>query len=153
MISWLTRLVSKRAREQYQHDQIVNEYREVATAIGDGRSGMGFGDCAIHVRRALVGIRDSELYHILDELEEAYANLGYRIISLQNWVDYGGWGVSIDHLWLVKRQKNERPRFTKFEPKEELPERSRLIEMVWKTGKAHEAYRDEHGDMQYRELE
>ena len=51
------------------------------------------------------------------------------------------------------REEGERPQFTKFEPKVELPQQSHLVDMVWETGKAHEAYRDDNGDMQYREIE
>ena len=94
-------------------------------------------------------MRDPELYHMLDEVEESYAALGYRIISLDDWADYAGWGVSIDDLWLVEREKNERPKFTKLNPMIELPEQSRLVSLVQATGKAHRAYRDEDGDIRY----
>ena len=152
MISWIKSLVNKSARTRYKHDRIVGEYREVAAKIGCAISDMGLGDSQMQVHRQWLGVRDPELYHILDELEEAYASLGYRIIPLQEWVDYGGWGVPLEHLWLVKRKEDERPQFTKFNPRAELPKRSYLVDMVWETGKAHEAYRDENGDIQYREI-
>lgn len=153
MISLIKRLVSKRVREQYRHDQVVSEYRSIATAIGGGVGDMGLGDVYLDIRGTSISIHDPELYHILDEAEESYAELGYRIIPLDSWVDYAGWGVSIDHLWLVKREKNERPEFTKLDPKIELPEQSRLVEMVLETGKAHRAYRDEDGHMQYESID
>lgn len=153
MISWLKRLVSKAAHKQYKHDQIVEEYRDIAEAIGDGLAAMGLGDVYLrNIRGKRISIHDPELFHILDECEEAYASLGYRIIPLDYWIDLQ-WGVSIDHLWLVKRDKGERPQFTTLDPKAELPKRSYLVDMILKTGKAHEAYRDEDGDMQYREIE
>ena len=156
MISWLLRLVNKKARDQYKialrHDKIIEEYHWVASAIGDGLDAVGLGNPYVRVRGQRMSIRDPELYHILDECEEAYASLGYRIIPLDNWIDVS-WGVSIEPLWLVKRVEGERPQFTKSEPKQELVEQSKLVEMVWKTGKAHEAYRDENGDMQYRVME
>ena len=153
MISWIKSLVSKSARAQYKHDQVVEEYRQIATAIGDGLSNMGLGDVYLNnIRGKQISIYDPELYHILDECEEAYAGLGYRIIPLQEWVDYGGWGVPLEHLCLVKREEDERPQFTKFNPRAELPKRSHLVDIVWETGKAHEAYRDENGDKQYREI-
>lgn len=153
MTYWIKRLVSKKAREQHRHDQIVSEYRSIATAIGGGIGDMGLGDVYLDIRDKRISIHDPELYHTLDEAEESYAGLGYRIIPLDNWVDYAGWGVSIDYLWLVKREKNERPKFTKLNPKIELPEQSKIVEMVWATGKAHRAYRDEDGQMQYEAID
>ena len=149
MISWVKRLVSMKAREQYRHDKIISEYRSIATTIGCGIGDMGLGDVHLNIRGKDISVHDPELYHILDEVEESYAGLGYRIIHLDDWVDYAGWGVSINYLWLVKREENERPRFTKLDPKTELPKRSVLVEMVLETGKAHTAYRDEHGDWRY----
>lgn len=148
MISWFLNLLSRR-----RHDRIVNEYRALATDIGGAISDMGLGDPWLRVKGTMISVRDPELYHILDVLEEAYATLGYRIIPLQDWVDHGGWGVDIEHLWLVKREEGERPQFTKLEPKMELPKQSRLLELTWETGKPHEAYRDENGEMQYRVME
>lgn len=152
MISWLIRLVSKTAREQHRHDQIVNGYRAIATTIGAALSDMGLGDPWIRQNGITISIRDPELYHILDEREEEYASLGYRIIPLEDWIDYGGWGVDIEHLWLIERGEGERPKFTKLEPKHDLPAPSELLQKVWETGKHHEAYRDENGDILYREL-
>jgi len=156
MISWLLRLVNKRAREQYKiavrHDKIIVEYRLVASSIGDGLDMAGLGTPRLRIRGEYMSLDDPELYHILDECEEAYASLGYRIIPLDNWIDVS-WGVSIEPLWLVRREEGERPQFTKSEPERELLEPSRLVELVWETGKAHEAYRDENGDIQYRVVE
>ena len=153
MISLIKRLVSKAARKQYRHDQVVSEYRSIATAIGCGIGDMGLGDVYLNIRGKDISVHDPELYHVLDEVEESYAGLGYRIIPLDNWVDYAGWGVSIDHLWLVQRETSERPKFTKLDPKAELPEESKLVEMVWATGKDHRAYRDEDGYMQYEAID
>ena len=148
MISWLRNRSAKR-----KHDKVCRQYRDIATAIGDGLDALGLGDPWIRLRGKMMSIRDPEIYHILDEVEEAYASLGYRIIPLDHWIDYAGWGVSIDEFWLVKREEGERPQFTKLEPKRDLPEKSHLVDLVWETGKAHEAYRDENGDMQYRQVE
>ena len=149
---WLKRLFNKAAREQHKNDQVVAEYRQIATAIGDGLSNIGLGDVYLRdIRGKRISIHDPELYHILDECEEAYASLGYRIIPLEHWTDLQ-WGVSLEHLWLVKREEDELPQFTKLEPKVELPKRSKLVDIVLETGKPHEAYRDENGDILYREL-
>jgi len=119
MISWLRRLLGKTTRKE--HDQTVHNYRSFALAVGYALSDRGYDEYALRVRGKQIIIHDPEVYHILDELEEAYSSLGYRIIPLQDWIDCGGWGVSIDTLWLVKREKDERPQFTKFEYKTELP--------------------------------
>jgi hypothetical protein len=152
MISWVTSRFSKRAREQYKHDQITQAYHDLAADIGGGISEMGLGDPWLRVKGKMMSIRDPELYHLLDELEVAYAELGYRIITIDDWVDFGGWGVSIDHLWLMKRDEGERPVYTKLEPKRELPERSHLLDMVWNGDGPVEAYRDDDGKMHYREI-
>lgn len=130
MISWLTRLCSKPARKQYKDYQITSTYRSLATAIGLGMSAMGLGDPHVKWGGRLISVHDPELYHLLDEWEEAYASLGYRIIPLQDWIDHGGWGVDIEHLWLVKRKEGERPQFTKFEPRCELPTPSELLREI-----------------------
>jgi gamma-glutamylcyclotransferase (GGCT)/AIG2-like uncharacterized protein YtfP len=102
MISWI---------RKRRHDKIVEEYRHVASSIGYLASVLGSD--RILIRGKWFTIQDLELFHILDELEEAYAQLGYRIIPLDYWIDYAGWGVSIDDVWLQKRAQDERPVFTK----------------------------------------
>jgi len=147
MFSWIKRQFAKR-----KHDKIVEEYRSVACNIGDAISYMHMGSVNITLRGKSYNMRDPEIYHILDELEEAYASLGYRVVPLDNWIDYAGWGVNIDHLWLVKRDPGERPVFTKLEPKRELPKSSDLLEKVWTTGKPHEGMVNEDGDMEIRQV-
>lgn len=148
MISWIRNL-----RKRRRHDKVVNDYRQFATALGDGLSYAYLGDPQIRHGKKWYGVKDGSAFHKLDELEEAYASLGYRIIPLENWIDYGGWGVAIDDLWLVKREPDERPVFTKSREKPELPEESPIVSMVMETGKPVEGYRDENGDMQYRVIE
>lgn len=152
MISWLTKRW-KASRARKKHDKITAEYRQVACNIGDAISYMGMGDVWITLRGEDYSMRDAQVYHVLDELEEAYAGLGYRIVPLDNWIDYAGWGVKMDHLWLVKREEDERPVFTKLEPKRELPQESKLLQTVMETGKACEAVRNEDGEMEIRVLE
>ena len=153
MISLIKRLLSKEAREQHRHDKIVAEYRTVGCAIGDGISYAHMGSVEVDVRGKYYGIGDPEVYHILDELEVAYAELGYRIVPLDTWVDYAGWGVKIDHLWLVKRDEDERPQYTKKGPRRELPEQSDLLQKVMETGKAHESFVNEDGETEVRQVE
>jgi len=153
MISWIKRKFSKTARDKYNHDKVVEEYRTVGCTIGDGISYAHMGSVEVDIRGKYYSISKPEVYHILDELEVAYAELGYRVVPLNTWVDYAGWGVKMDHLWLVKRDKDERPQYTKKEPKRELPEQSDLLQKVWETGKAHESFVNEDGETEIRQVE
>tara|TARA_R110002126_G_C10490983_1_gene504804 strand:- start:45193 stop:45657 length:465 start_codon:yes stop_codon:yes gene_type:complete len=153
MISWIKRLLSKKARNEYNHDKIVEEYRQVACGIGDAISYMHMGDAQTMIRGKWHSMKSPEVYHILDELEVAYAELGYRIVPLDTWVDYAGWGGKMDDVWLVKRDKNERPHYTRKEPKRELPEQSDLLQKTWETGKAHESVLNEDGEIEIRQVE
>ena len=153
MISWIKRQFSKKAREQYNHDKIIGEYWEMAFGLGDGISYAGMGNVQVLVRGKWYSVNDCEVYHILDELEQAYAELGYRIVPLDSWVDYAGWSVKMDHLWLVKRDKDERPHYTKDQPKREMPQQSDIIQKVWETGESHESFLNEDGEMILRRVE
>ncbi len=110
MISWVTNLFKKK-----KHDKIVNMYRFTAYVISKTLAQpFGRENTIIGLQGQRFNVNSPELYHLLNEHEAAYAQLGYRIIPLYNWIDLAGWGVSIDHLWLVKREEEERPIFTKF---------------------------------------
>ena len=123
MISWLRRL-----RNKYRHDKTVVRYYEIGTAIGKALS-LAIAHPWVTVRGKEFSVYDPELYHLLDELEEAYASLGYRIIQLHDWIDHGGWGIDIGDLWLVEREDGERPQYTKLYPRPELPQLSVLLQM------------------------
>lgn len=153
MTSLIKRLFSKTARRQHRHDKIVGEYWQTAFSLGDGISYAHMGSVEVEVRGKYYSVNDCEVYHILDELEQAYAGLGYRIVPLDTWVDYAGWNVEMDHLWLVKRDEDERPQYTKKEPKRELPEQSDLLQKVMETGKAHESFVNEDGETEVRQVE
>lgn len=148
MISWIKKKLAQR-----KHDRVANEYYRAACAIGDAISYAHMGAVSTEVGGKRYELKDPELFHVLDELEVAYAELGYRVVPLDNWVDYAGWGVDIAPLWLVKREEGERPVFTKLEPKRELPEQSDLLQKVWETGKAHEAFMNEDGETEVRQVE
>lgn len=148
MISWIRNWLARR-----KHDAICEEYKTLATGIGDALSMLGMGDPYLRVRGKMYSVRDPQLYHILNEVEEKYAELGYRIIPLDRWVDYGGWGVAIDDVWQIKRAEGERPEYTILEPREELPEPSPLVDLVMQTGKPHIAEIDAEGNMTIMELD
>jgi hypothetical protein len=129
MISWVTRLLNKKARAQHMHDKIVDTYTAVAQMIGFAWVDCGSDSTLVHVCGQDYDLDDPELFHLLDELEEAYAGLGYRIIPFQDWIDHGGWNAPIDHLWLVERDEGERPQYTKHTERPERPQ----LHPLWKT--------------------
>tara|TARA_S200002703_G_C3765538_1_gene235661 strand:+ start:236 stop:697 length:462 start_codon:yes stop_codon:yes gene_type:complete len=152
MISWLIRKYKTRKQRQH-HDKVIKDYRTFAASLGDAISYAHMGSVSFSLFNKSWSLSDPETYHKLDELEEQYAELGYRIVSVDDWVDYAGWGVNIDHLWLVKRDEDERPVFSKNKQKRELPEPSPLLDMVMKTGKAHEQVMNDEGEMEIRQVE
>ena len=123
MISWVTSLFR---RNRKSPSEITNRYWYIATQVGGALATMGREREVTVAHGWCFDVEDPELYHWLDEIEVLYAALGYRIIPLQDWIDYAGWGVSLDHLWKVKRDDMERPRFTKHTKRDELPKRNPL---------------------------
>ena len=148
MIGPIVRFFSKKAREQYKHDKIVNEYRSVAANIGGALTETLLGEPWLDINGKSISLYDPELYHILDELEEAYASLGYRIILMGDWADYNGWGVALGDLWLAKREEGERPEFSKMTPPPR-PQGLGLLEQVWESSDPMIARRDEDGDITF----
>lgn len=125
MISWVTNLFKLRRKSPRD---ITNRYWYVGSQIGGVLATMGRERHVTVARGWCFDVDDPELYHWLDELEVLYAELGYRIISLQDWIDYAGWGVSLDHLWKVKRAEGERPCFTQHTTRPEIPRKHPLAE-------------------------
>ena len=111
----------RRKLKERKARKTIQRYRSLATVIGTALGDIHFGYSECNFENTTFSIRDPELYHLLDECEEAYASLGYRIIHLDDWTDHGGWGVSIDDKWLVRRSEGERPVFSKFTI-DQLPE-------------------------------
>ncbi len=113
MLTWIKQLLANlRARKaKKMHDATINEYRSFATAFGDGLSYGYLGDPEVQSGRKWLKI--AECWDELDRLEVAYADLGYRILSVDDWIDHGGYGKDIERLWLVKRFPGERPVFTR----------------------------------------
>ncbi len=50
-----------------------------------------------------------ETFEILSGLEKEYSDRGYRTISIDDFVEYGGYGKPISHLVGIKRDENEYP--------------------------------------------
>ena len=152
MIFWAIRKWKARQARKH-HDKVVKNYFTFAASLGDAISYMHMGDVRFDLDGKTFNPRDPETYHALHEHEVAYAELGYRVICLDAWVDYAGWGVNIDALRLQKRDANESPNFTKSEEKRELPEKSPLLDIVMQTGKACEQVTDEDGNTTIRVIE
>ncbi len=79
--------------------KIIEKYRNIATEIGDILSYTYLGEP--------IGIE--RMVKRWAKAEKAYANLGYRTISLNGWVQHGGHGKSIDDIWMKKRDEDEEP--------------------------------------------
>jgi hypothetical protein len=94
-----------------EHDEITHEYFAFAAVLGSLIS-----ECyptepclAWEERPEML----AEAFVKLDEHEEKYASLGYRVVPLSAWIDFAGWDICIKKYWLQKRDKNEKPVFTK----------------------------------------
>ena len=124
MPSWVMSLFNRR----WSPGEVLASYYYTAYEIGGVLSTHG-REREVRVTDGRVfDIEDPQLYHYLHESEVRYAELGYRIIPLQDWIDKAGWDVPIEHLWTVLRNEGERPIFTKDEPRAELPQRHPLSE-------------------------
>jgi len=137
-------------RARRHHDKVIREYRSFAAPFGDGISYAYMGEPQMYYKGKRCNLK--ACYHILDELEGQYAELGYRIVELDRWVELGGYGKSIDDVWLVKREEGERPRFTKDAEQEEIAVVGDLYRIIMETGQAHTARLDNNGEYQYEPL-
>jgi hypothetical protein len=151
MFAWI-KCLTRFGRRQHREEKVRERYRLFATRLGDSLSYLHMDDAHFRFENEIYSIRDTETYHYLNELEEAYANLGYRIIPLDVWIDHGGWGVSLDEYWRVPREEDERPIFTSFEV-EELPAPSPMLDLVIETGKSYIQETDDNGDIICREID
>lgn len=142
LIRWL-----KGLRKRRHHDRVVNRYKDFASALGEATSYGYIHEPRVYYRGKL--LLTKEAFEKLDELEEQYSLLGYRIIEFHRWVGYGGYEQSIDDVWLVERKENERPRFTKDEEQPEIPAPSQLYKLCMETGKPVFARLNEDGEYEY----
>lgn len=141
----------KNWRARRHHDRVIQKYGDFAASFGDGISYAYIGDPCIPYKGRMRCLKSC--YHILDELEEAYALLGYRIVELDRWIERGGYGKSVDDVWLVMREEGERPRFTKDDEQDEIPVVGDLYRIIMETGQAHTAVLNEDGEYEYRPVD
>lgn len=82
-----------------RREYIVEQYVRSGAVFGEALSHLYMGEC--------VG------FHGMKErwakLEQLYADLGYRTIPVEDFVEYGGYGKAIDHKVRVKRSEGEAP--------------------------------------------
>ena len=89
------------------------------------RAGAAFGDAISYAYLGgIVGFQ--EMLDSWEAWEKEYSERGYRTISLDVFVDFGGYGVKIDHLLGQKREENEVPKlhaeiYNKKYPEEPTP--------------------------------
>lgn len=82
-----------------RREWVVEQYVRSGAVFGEALSYLYMGEC--------VG------FHSMKErwakLERLYAELGYRTIPLEDFLEYGGYGKSIDHLVRLRRADGEEP--------------------------------------------
>jgi hypothetical protein len=84
-----------------RREYIVEQYVRSGAVFGEALSYLYMGECV-----GFHGMKER-----WTQLERLYAGLGYRTISLESFVEYGGYGKAIDHLVRVKRADDEQPVF------------------------------------------
>ncbi len=85
-------------RELFSDQRITGYYVDIGGKFGDVVSFVGsMGEC----------IGFEKLLGKFEDWEKEYADRGYRTLSIDTFVGYGGWGRSIDHLVSIKREVDE----------------------------------------------
>ena len=148
MVFWWA---TKKGRAQRRHDKIIYGYREFATNVGGCLADIHLGDATFRMGLKSFGVRDSITFEMLDFFEEEYASLGYRVVPIERWVDHGGWGVNLDDVWLVEREKDERPVYTKMKVSD-IPKSSNFLAEVWHSGEPTEMTIDTDGNRHIRKI-
>jgi hypothetical protein len=81
-------------------DEIVQRYIDTGLEFGDAVSMIYMGEC----------IGFDKLLAKWEEAEQAYSDLGFRTLTLDAFVDSGGWGKELEGL-SVARDEGEEPVF------------------------------------------
>jgi len=152
--AWWSKLpFSKEQRGERSKAQFLQDYRDFATGLGDGISYCYLGSPVMEYKGERLSL--IEQFVVLDEFEEKYADMGYRIVPIDRWVGYGGYGQSIDDVWLVPREHGERPIFTKNSTKfPECAAPSPMLKLMQEhPDKAVEGFKNDEGEMEFRVVE
>jgi len=85
--------------KKFLKNRLINKYIQSGKYIGDSISYMPLLGEPVGFRRSL---------EKFIRLEKKYSNLGYRTISLDDFVFAGGYDKDIDHLICVRLDKDEK---------------------------------------------
>jgi hypothetical protein len=90
--SWLN------TRSRFSHrEEVVSQYVRAGAQFGEALSYIAMGEC--------VGFHSMQRKWAQTERE--YAKLGYRTLAVDDFIEHGGYGKSIDHLLRVERASAE----------------------------------------------
>lgn len=96
---WLGLGYKPKTKIAVQYDEeVVQKYVDTGAEFGDAVSMIYMGEC--------IGFED--LLKRWEDAERAYASLGYRTVSLDDFISYGGYGEEITALQ-VARDEGEEP--------------------------------------------
>jgi hypothetical protein len=87
--------------DSVRREAIVENYVRAGGQFGEALSYIAMGEC--------VGF--DQMMRDWTALESAYAKLGYRTLSIDDFIEYAGYGKSISHLVRVERASGEPPVF------------------------------------------
>ena len=90
-MKWINNLLSD--------SMVMNRYVRWGSDIGDAESYSFMGEPS--------GMKSAVRHWAF--WERLYADKGYRTISLDDFIDHGGYGKNIDHLKFVRRAAGEEP--------------------------------------------
>ena len=96
----LNRILKGEWRAFFSDKSVEKRYVTAGANFGDAVSYSGMG--------SVVGFED--MLNSWAGWEKEYSIRGYRTISLESFIDFGGYGVKIDHLLGKKRAEKEQPK-------------------------------------------
>jgi hypothetical protein len=96
--AWWRRKFGNNVRT-FTDEQTVEAYVMAGAEMGSAVSYIYMGEC----------IGFDKLLGQWEATEKAYVDLGFRTLSIDDFVRYGGYAASIDKLLRVPRKRNEKP--------------------------------------------
>jgi hypothetical protein len=99
MLGWLFGNKNKETKElsEKAKEKIAQDYHDASARIGDALSYSYMGK----------PIGFEKMLAKWEKTEKIYADAGFRTISLDRWINYGGWGKTIEDVWMKEREENE----------------------------------------------
>ncbi len=96
--AWWRRKFGKDAKT-FANEEVVQAYVMAGGEIGSAVSYIYMGEC----------IGFDKLLDQWEKTEKAYAELGYRTLSIDDFTGFGGWGKDIEQLLRQPRKEGEKP--------------------------------------------